>query len=118
MIKAAIDQSKPQIRQLKVEEDEIRSVITGICIVERNKFSKSAIQQDFAAGIKEIDQENSAEEDEESFDPEHEIRDYRQVAEPLPVFCVSSRSYQKSCGRMRKDNGVHGFVTDQETEIP
>ena len=117
-IKAAIDRLKPQIRPVMLEEDEIRSVITGICIVERNKFSKSAIQQDFAAGIKEIDQENSAEEDEESFDPEHEIRDYRQVAESLSVFCVSNRAYQKICGRMRMDNGVQGFVTDQETEIP
>lgn len=73
-----------------------------MCISGRNQYSKGAIQQDFAAGIKELDQENAAEEDEEGFDPEEDLRDYDAVARSLPVFCVSSRAYQKLSGRMVK----------------
>ena len=77
-----------------------------------------AIQEDFAAGVKEIDQENAAEEDEDNFDPDEEHRDYEDVARALPVFCVSSRAYQKMCGRLPKDGAVLGFLTRKETEIP
>ena len=45
--------------------------------------------------MKELDQELAAEEDEENFDPAKDIRDYDEVARSLPVFCVSSRGYQK-----------------------
>jgi hypothetical protein len=36
----------------------------------------------------------------------------------LPVFCVSSRAYQKLSGRLQRDKGVPGFSTVEETEIP
>lgn len=73
---------------------------------------------DFAAGIKEIDQELAAEKDEENFDPDVEFRDYEEVARQLKVFCVSSRGYQKLQGRLKKDPVVPGFKTIAETEIP
>ena len=76
------------------------------------------LMQDFAAGIRELDQEIAADEDEENFDPENELRDYDEVARSLPVFCVSSRGYQKLQGRFRKDPNVPGFETLEETEIP
>lgn len=117
-IKHSIDDLKPQIRELEAKKDEIKAEISRICIAGRNQYSKSAIQQDFAAGIKEIDQENAAEEDEDNFNPDEEMRDYNQVARSLPVFCVSSQAYQKICGRMRKDDEVPGFVTPEETEVP
>jgi hypothetical protein len=60
----------------------------------------------------------AAEEDEENFDPDMESRDYDEVARSLPVFCVSSRGYQKLQGRLRKDPTVPGFETIEETEIP
>lgn len=74
--------------------------------------------QDFAAGIKELDQEMAADEDEENFDPEFDLRNYDEVARGLPVFCVSSRAYQKLQGRLRQDPTVPGFETIEETEIP
>jgi hypothetical protein len=117
-IKHSIDELKPRIRELEAKKEEIKASISRICIAGRNQYSKSAIQQDFAAGIKEIDQENAAEEDEDNFNPDEEMRDYDEVARSLPVFCVSSRAYQKMCGRMQKDDGVPGFVTPEETEIP
>ena len=114
-----------QITSLRKELDEattahaqIESKLSAICISGRNQYSKGAIQQDFAAGIKELDQEIAAEEDEDNFNPDAETRDYDEVARGLPVFCVSSRGYQKLQGRLRKDPHVPGFTTIEETEIP
>ena len=89
-----------------------------LCINGRNEYSSRAIQQDFAAGIKELDQELAAEEDEANFNPEEDARDYDEVARSLPVFCVSSRGYQKLQGRFKKDQAVRGFKTLEETQIP
>lgn len=58
-------------------------------------------------------------EDEDAFDPEEEIRDYDEVARNLPVFCVSSRAYQKMRGRLQKDDfNNDGFRNVDETEVP
>lgn len=66
-----------------------------------------------------LDQEAAAEEDEANFDPEVDIRDYDAVAESLPVFCVSSRAFQKLSGRLQKDDfNAAGFQSVQDTEIP
>ena len=66
-----------------------------------------------------LDQETAAEEDEANFDPEVDLRDYDAVAASLPVFCVSSRAFQKLSGRLQKDdfNGG-GFQSVEDTEVP
>ncbi|KAJ4343636.1 hypothetical protein N0V95_006610 [Ascochyta clinopodiicola] len=117
-IKPKIDELKPQIREAETKIKCVQAEISRICISGRNEYSKRAIQQDFAAGIKELDQENAAEEDEDNFNPDEELRDYDEVAKALPVFCVSSRAYQKMCGRLQKDDAVPGFTSPEETEIP
>lgn len=58
-----------EIEAAKQAESKIESQMSEICISGRNQYSKGAIQQDFAAGIKELDQEIAAEEDEENFNP-------------------------------------------------
>ena len=113
-----INQMRKNIDESKKAEEKIESKMNAMCISGRNAYSKGAIQQDFAAGIKELDQELAAEEDEENFNPDAEIRDYDEVARGLPVFCVSSRGYQKLQGRLRKDPHIAGFTKIQETEIP
>lgn len=109
---------RQQIEEAEEAEQKIKSKLSALCISGRNRYSKGAIQQDFAAGIKELDQELAAEEDEENFNPETDVRDYEEVARGLPVFCVSSRGYQKLKGRLRKDPDILGFSTIGETEIP
>ena len=109
---------RQQIEEVEEAQQKIESKLSALCISGRNNYSRGAIQQDFAAGIKELDQELAAEEDEENFDPEAEVRDYEEVARGLPVFCVSSRGYQKLKGRLRKDPKILGFTTINETEIP
>ncbi|KAL9103543.1 MAG: hypothetical protein Q9163_001421 [Psora crenata] len=105
-----------EIEEAENAEREIEGQKSALCISERNEYSRRAIQQDFAAGIKELDQE--IEEDEENFNPAAEFRDYEEVARSLPVFCVSSRGYQKLSGRLCKDHDVPGFTSIEQTEIP
>ncbi|KAL8853712.1 MAG: hypothetical protein Q9221_001523 [Calogaya cf. arnoldii] len=109
---------KKVIKELEASAAKLNSEMSALCISGRNQYSKGAIQQDFAAGIREIDQEIAAEEDEDNFNPEEDVRDYDEVAKSLPVFCVSSRGYQKLQGRLRKDPAVPGFTTIEENEIP
>ena len=106
-----------EIEKLEAEKAKIDGAMSAICIAGRNQYSKGAIQQDFAAGIKELDQENAQELDEENFNPDEDMRDYEEVARSLPVFCVSSRAYQKLCGRMQRDAGLPAFSSVEETEV-
>ncbi|KAL8700510.1 MAG: hypothetical protein Q9201_005409 [Fulgogasparrea decipioides] len=107
-----------EIKTSQAEEKRVEADIAAKCIAGRNKYSKGAIQQDFAAGIKELDQELAAEDDEENFNPDVDARDYDEVARSLKCFCVSSRAYQKLSGRLRKDPSVPGFQSIEETEMP
>lgn len=104
--------------EAKTIEENIEAEMSALCISGRNQYSKGAIQQDFAQGIRELDQELAAEEDEENFNPDADTRNYEEVARSLPVFCVSSRGYQKLQGRLKKDPNIPGFKTLEETEIP
>ncbi|KAI4715999.1 hypothetical protein E4T48_07804 [Aureobasidium sp. EXF-10727] len=117
-IEAQVKELNDKIKELKTKTRSIEDNRNRICIDARNQYSKSAIQVDFAAGIKELDEETRADEDPDNFDPEEELRDYGKVAKDLPVYCVSSRAYQKLSGRLVKDNAVRGFTDVEQTEIP
>jgi hypothetical protein len=117
-LNARIRDVRPKIQEAKAKIAELRGEMNAICIAGRNEYSKGAVQRDFAAGIRELDQEAAAEEDEENFNPTEDIPDYDEVARSLPVFCVSSRAYQKMCGRLKKDDAVPGFHRKEETWIP
>lgn len=109
---------KNQIKVIQEQNNVIAATIAEHCICGRNNYSRDAIRQDFAAGIKDLDQELSEQMDAANFDPEKDARDYDEVAKSLPVYCVSSRGYQKLMGRLKKDANVPGFKDVVETEIP
>lgn len=109
---------RSQVSANKDEQHKFDAIISTACIAGRNNYSRQAIKQDFAAGIKELDMENAEEEDAANFNPDEELRDYDEVAAALPVFCVSSRGYQKLMGRLKKDKPVNGFEDIGATEIP
>lgn len=92
--------------------------MSALCISGRNQYSKGAIQQDFAQGLRELDQELAAEDDEGNFNPDADTRNY-EVARSLPVFCVSSRGYQKLQGRLKKDpdipSRIQGFGGNRDS---
>lgn len=64
-----------------------------------------------------LDQDRAQARDRGDFDPDYQERDYEQVAEMLPVFCVSSKVYHKISGNMGEDEVVSGFPTLQNTEV-
>lgn len=106
------------IENLDHEETALDAEQNELCIAGRNEYSRSAIREDFAAGIRDLDQETAEEEDADNFIPEEDVRDYDEVARSLPVFCVGGRAYQKLSGRLQKDNDVAGFTRQDQTEIP
>ncbi|KAI8234419.1 Nuclear GTPase SLIP-GC [Colletotrichum sp. SAR 10_96] len=122
-LRKEVDHKLSDLRQamkpLQAEEGRLLAGVKAVCIQGRNEYSKGAIQCDFAMGIKELDQEAAIEENEETFNPDEDIRDYDEVARNLPVFCVSSRAYQKMRGRLQKDDfNDEGFRNADETEVP
>lgn len=110
--------TRKRLQEAKAKLSNLKSEMSAVCIAGRNKYSKTAIQQDFAAGVKELDQEKASEEDEASFNPDEDLRDYDEIARSLPVFCVSSRAYQKLSGRLEKDSSVSGFTEAGQTGVP
>ncbi|KAI9653730.1 MAG: hypothetical protein M1821_006924 [Bathelium mastoideum] len=112
-------QARQNVKELVKEKRKHDSDLRAACIAARNRSSKSAVQRDFASGIKELDQVNAEEEDPENWDPEGpDIRDYDKVAQSLPVYCISSRAYQKLSGRLKRDSELPGFTDIDETEVP
>ncbi|KAK3495154.1 Dynamin family-domain-containing protein [Neurospora hispaniola] len=109
---------RKQLRETRHECEHMKALIKSACIQFRNNYSRPVIQQQFAEGIRELDQENAAMQDEENFDPSFEARDYTEVAARLPVFCVSSRAYLKMAGMLKKDEPTTGFLSIGETQIP
>ncbi|KAK3319346.1 hypothetical protein B0H66DRAFT_591910 [Apodospora peruviana] len=111
--------NRKEMKANNAEKAALHGQVKAVCIKGRNEYSRQAIKHDFAMGIKELDQENAAEEDEATFDPEVDLRDFDAVARFLPGFCVSSRAFQKISGRLEKDNfNEAGFESADDTEIP
>ncbi|KAL2385678.1 hypothetical protein RJ035_004895 [Blastomyces gilchristii] len=97
------------------ENEQRKQDILGLrCILERNDTVKAQIRQKFVDGVRQLDEVDA---EEESFDPSVDLRDYDQVARALPVFCVSSKAYQKLKGRLRRDHAVKALCNPEDTEI-
>ena len=61
-IDGEIREVKEKLRPLEEEEESIDMKQSALCIKGRNDYSRDAIRQDFADGIRELDQENAEEE--------------------------------------------------------
>ena len=107
-----------QFVDVKSQHTKLRNKVATYCIQARNNYSTTAIKQDFAAGLQELDMEAAEKEDAVNFDPTKQVRDYEDVAKQLPVFCVSSRGYQKLCGRLKRDGDPPVFSNVEETGMP
>ncbi|KAK3940378.1 Dynamin family-domain-containing protein [Diplogelasinospora grovesii] len=109
---------RKKLRKAKAETRRLHRQAKSKCIRFRNQYSRPAIQQQFADGIKELDQDNASQRDEANFDPTEDQRDYGQIAAQLPVFCVSSRAYQNMTMESDREEAVSGFPSLEDTEIP
>nr|OQO23831.1 hypothetical protein B0A51_09775 [Rachicladosporium sp. CCFEE 5018] len=120
-LKSSKKHARKKIASLREKIKELREIISTLddeaavieaqqdimCIEGRNEYSREAIRADFAAGIRELDQEDAADENPDAFNPDEDLRDYDEVARSLPLYCVSSRAYQKLSGRLQKDSAAH-----------
>lgn len=115
-----IQLKKQELEELKNNSEMLKEKILRECIKARNEYSKQEIKRDFARGILDLDEEFQAEENENSTgDDELQLtRDYDALERDLPVFCVSTRAYQKLRGRLRKEPVVEGFKDFEDTELP
>lgn len=109
---------RSEVNDLEEQIKKLGNKIASHCILARNDYSTGAIQNDFASGLEELDREAAEDADSENFDPEAQLRDYTEVANQLPVFCVSSRGYQKLRGRLKKDGDPPVFENVEQTGIP
>lgn len=66
--------------------------------------------------IRRIDDDEA--QDDESYDPSVEKRDYDEVARSLPVFTTSAKAFQQLRRPKKRENQVAGFRTLLDTEIP
>ncbi|TQN71730.1 Nuclear GTPase SLIP-GC [Colletotrichum shisoi] len=113
-----MSQLKEEIKNLRKQRSDIKTNMHKECIQGRNMYSRDAIKQDFAFGLKEFDEELLAEQQQDG-PPQAQVEtDYEQIGNNLPVFCISSRGYQQLRNRMKKDQKVVGFTSLEDTEIP
>ncbi|KAL0930832.1 Nuclear GTPase SLIP-GC 4 [Colletotrichum truncatum] len=113
-----ISQLKASIKKLNINLATTKTSMYQECIRGRNIYSRAAIKQDFAFGMKEFDDEILADSQEDTQQLQADQPDYNKIGQDLPVFCISSRGYQQLRGRMKKDRRVAGFVSLDDTEIP
>ncbi|KAI8635076.1 hypothetical protein F5Y19DRAFT_470125 [Xylariaceae sp. FL1651] len=109
-----IEDCEDQQESLEEEVFTLQHQLRLMCISRRNDFSREAIRDQFALGLKELDQQDAQHIDADNFDPEKELRNYNEIGRSLPVFCISSRAYQSIKGHEETE----GFNTLDDTEIP
>lgn len=113
-----IREAKSTLEDMKREEGDLSMEILKLCRDRRNEWCKNAIRLDFAAGIREQDEE-AQQQDDPTFDPSARQRDYDKVARCLAVFTISSKAYQQlraNDGKLRTE--AEGFTSTEDTEIP
>lgn len=101
--------------QKEAVEHELQALQTNLiheCIQARNAYSKRELKHDFARGIHSF-HNTSQHPPTSAKDPSY----YHALEQDLPVFCVSTRAYQKLQGRLRREAPVSGFNALEQTEI-
>jgi GTPase SAR1 family protein len=112
---AQIEELEREITAINIEKSSLKHDFSRKCIADRNDYAVTHIQQDFAAGIYEMDKKTAAN---VGFASPHPVRDYNALAESLVVFCVSPRAHQRLRGRQQKGSAILGFKDIEETGIP
>lgn len=114
-IESRIQDTENELRNMDTYKDDAEAEFHAQCVLRRNECTKDRVLEDFAQGVKKIDQELA--QDDPDFDPYVNVRDYDALAKSLSVFCVSSRAYQILQGRFAGEQLVSGFRNAQDTEI-
>jgi hypothetical protein len=105
-------------KDLSIQTEGLKAEEKRQCVLFRNAYARSAVRKQFIQGIRELDQDQAIEQDAAKFDPSEELRDYKELANKLEVFSVSSRAYLKLSGKLKDDDKLTGFECKDDTEIP
>ncbi|GJC97923.1 tat pathway signal sequence [Colletotrichum higginsianum] len=121
-IKIDLETIKEQEQSLELKMQTKTSLLEGIkksCIKKRNQVSSQRIKQDFADGIREVDEATAPDQNDVFYIPDKPPRDYEKVKAGLHVFCISSRAYQKLNGMMQNVGfDTSGYGNSDDTGIP
>ncbi|KAK1569452.1 tat pathway signal sequence [Colletotrichum navitas] len=101
------------------EKKSLQDSIKGSCIRKRNSTTTQSIKQDFVDGYKELKEESASDDNDVFLKDEAPPPDYEKIKANLPVFCISSRTYQKLNGMMQnEDISTSGYKDVDDTGIP
>lgn len=104
-----------RLEEINLVEEEVLATEWEACVRGRNIYASRVIQLDFAAGMEDLAREDREEDDE----AEHPIAEASVInmAESLPVFCVSSQGYQKFTGQLEGEQTAALFSNLEDTGI-
>ncbi|KDQ17601.1 hypothetical protein BOTBODRAFT_64068 [Botryobasidium botryosum FD-172 SS1] len=102
----ALEKSKFQLQREK----------NAFCSLKRSEASRSTLQRDFRAGLKEFDDRTAERIDPSNFDPATNLRDYDSIE--VPVFTLSSRDYIRLTKQIKGDGDPVCFCRAEETGVP
>ncbi|TGO74897.1 hypothetical protein BELL_0249g00080 [Botrytis elliptica] len=134
-----------RLTELRLILKSIRNDIKAACTQARSRYTQEHLRMDFENGLRELKQDLSDDsiderqlgnvDEAESKDlvyqrtyPNFNTRSDRLklmqgchtggLTEQLQIFCVSSKGYQRLCGRFKRDPMPNGFTTIKDTNIP
>ncbi|RDW68088.1 hypothetical protein BP6252_09484 [Coleophoma cylindrospora] len=102
------DRKSSLIKSIRGLKTEVRSV----CIKARSNYTKMQLGIDFENGLEELWQELCSSEG-QKLDAKERHTEMR-----LKSFCISTKAYQKLCGRFARDDTPKGFCSVADTGIP
>ncbi|KAK6601194.1 hypothetical protein H4I95_08176 [Botrytis cinerea] len=120
----AIKMLGKRLTGLKLILKSIRNDIKAACTQARSRYTQEHLRMDFENGLRELKQDISDDaNDKKQLGNEDEAESkhlvYRRgLTEQLQIFCVSSKGYQRLCGRFKRDPLPNGFGTIKDTCIP
>ncbi|KAF7924899.1 hypothetical protein EAE99_006376 [Botrytis elliptica] len=113
-----------RLTELRLILKSIRNDIKAACTQARSRYTQEHLRMDFENGLRELKQDlsdDSIDERQLGNVDEAESKDLvyqRGLTEQLQIFCVSSKGYQRLCGRFKRDPMPNGFTTIKDTNIP
>ncbi|KAF7882330.1 uncharacterized protein EAF02_005693 [Botrytis sinoallii] len=134
-----------RLAELRLILKSIRNDIKAACTQARSRYTQEHLRMDFENGLRELKQDmsdDSIDERQLGNVDEAESKDlvYQRtysnfntrsdrlklmqgchtggLTEQLQIFCVSSKGYQRLCGRFKRDPMPNGFTTIKDTNIP
>ncbi|TEA21515.1 Nuclear GTPase SLIP-GC [Colletotrichum sidae] len=118
-----IKELKESYSNLNAQRTNLKEEKSLLCIRRRNDYSRREIQNDFGFGLKELDDDlwatqNQGSQERVGDDDDNEGIDYAEIGRALPVFCVSSSGFLGLIGKDPDAKPITGLTAVEDTQIP